>query len=143
MNLRKFMWWRREMPCIILWTRRCEDRCTQDFPDLLPKLERTGSCNSSHGGSCCTCGGPLPDIHDHLHADCTTCPKHGRASFAFGGNVCSDPCLNVFVQWLENAPPRGSICPGHAQDWGGGSKVFGSWGRHRQHIVKVEERRAQ
>ena len=138
MNLRKFMWWQKT-PHIVVRPFLCEDRGTRELEYLLPELELRGGCNSSHGGSCCVCGGPLPDTHTHLNAECHSCNIRGQEGDYFGGNVCSDNCFVVFIRWLENEPPRLAICPGH---WGG-AKVFGSWGHHRRHIVEVEERRAR
>lgn len=117
-----------------LQVRSCTDRQARGFEYRLPELKARGQCNSSHGGSCCVCNGPLPDVHSHLSADCSSCSIHGESG-GFGGNVCCERCEARFIRWLEKAPPRLSICPGH---WDG-SKVFGSWGRHQRHLVTVEE----
>lgn len=127
---------RTQTPVVLrLQVRSCTDRQARGFEYRLPELKAAGRCNSSHGGSCCACGGPLPDVHSHLSAECVSCSIRGEHG-GFGGNVCSEDCEVHFIRWLEDSPPRLSICPGHAQDWGGGSKVFGSWGRHQRHLVE-------
>ena len=122
------------VPVLVLEVRACTDRGTKGFGHLLPELREQGRCNSPHGASCCVCEGPLPDIHWHLNAECHDCPTHGVKMWGHGGNACSGDCAGAFARWLENEPPRTSICPEH---WGG-SKVFGSYGRHQRHSVKVQ-----
>ncbi|KKM88052.1 hypothetical protein LCGC14_1262700 [marine sediment metagenome] len=122
------------IPVLVLEVRSCTDRGTRGLEHLLPKLAAEGRCNSSHGGSCCACGGPLPDEHEHLNARCRNCPSdNGHHDSGFGGNVCSAACRNRFVGWLEDAPPRLSICLGHGRP----PEVFGSWSRHQRHSVEV------
>lgn len=117
---------------VVLHLRSCEDRCTKRLEYLLPKMVEAGACNAPHGGSCCVCGGRLPDVHIHLNASCLGC--RDLAIFAFGGNVCSEGCAIQFVKWIEDCPPFLVICPGHGVS---PTQVFGSWGRHQQHTVEM------
>lgn len=79
--------------------------------------QERGSCNSSHGASCCVCNGPLPALHTHLNLDSPLRPR--KHTGGCGGNVCSEGCLITFRQWVEREVADGdiieaaAICPGH------------------------------
>lgn len=122
------------VPVLALKVQPCLDRCTKGFEHRFPELKAAGRCNSSHGGSCCVCGGHLPDGHFHLWGPNSFNPEWQGCcgdDVGFGGNVCTERCVHAFVQWLEDRPPKMAICPGH------GYPTPVPY-RHQRHSVKLQ-----
>jgi len=90
------------------YIKTCDGR--EGLPDGYPS-PKEGTCNSSHGGSCCSCGGPLPNPHIHIGYN------HPHDDFGWGGNICSEGCAGIFQVFVEYQLSihrhRHDLCPGH------------------------------
>lgn len=95
-------------------SRVCKDQQRLNEYHIVNK----GTCNSSHGGSCCTCGGSLPLIHIDIHVKSDSFTK-GNMPFPiqWAGNICSEECAGKFVEFARHEQKFNSnwsgLCPGH------------------------------
>lgn len=83
------------------------DPCFDGRPPFEGATVPEGTCNSSHGGSCCACGGPLPLPHEHVEV-----LLHGDR--VANGTSCSIACCAKWTEWAKARPKviYGYLCPG-------------------------------